>query len=443
MIKTQMVIKQVVVSIANGWGNHGWLWLLCFAGAASVHLGTALLRLNSFFPFPQALDFSSYYAGAWSTRLGVSPYPWSEDLLKFLAKTQNLAFTPPPHNSSPLWSWLLQPITFLPFPAAATLWLFLLLILVVCCHVMLTRIAGYNNWKIDALTLPMTLTFGPLFLNLTLGQSGVFLLLSVLLLGESLKKRSGYLEIFAWVMWVVACGAKIYPGLWVGCLLPLKRWRTFITASGLCITAFGLLALGEPKTNADYWFNFLPNQTREFADKISVDDQSLNGFLDRIRTSRSYTLPGLDVQERQEVNWVLPWNFSAQYVRYFSFVLIFILGMGVVFSWIRNNNNDPDGILYSLALFSLLLFPHMERYNHLLALPALAWLWKQKTLYRNLTVIAYGLFSLSRLNHLWALFPSPLGPLASGFGLLGVLTLLLGLSLALVHSKNPPQTSGV
>jgi len=418
-----------------------WLWLAGFAGAASIHLGTALLRLNSFFPFPQALDFSSYYAGAWSARLGLSPYPWPEELLKFLAQTQSLAFTPPPHNSSPLWAWLLQPITLLPFPAAATLWLFLLLIIVVCCHVGMTRLAGYTNWKIIALTLPITLTFGPLFLNLTLGQGGVFLLLSVLLLGEILKDRPWYLEISTLVMWVIACGIKIYPVLWIGCFLLFKRWHTFIIAGVLCVTAFGLVALEEPKTNADYWFNFLPNQTREFADGAGVDDQSLNGFLSRVGTSNHYTFPGVDVHESREVTWVLPWNFSAQSIRYLSFGLISLLGVGVVFSWVRNNSQAPQGVLYSLALFSLLLFPHMERYNHILALPALFWLWKQKGSYRHLAIIAYGLFGLSRLNHLWALLPSPLGPLATGFGLLGVLTLIVGLSFALVHSKNPLQTT--
>jgi hypothetical protein len=434
------VREAILNSETKRWSNNRWVWLAYFTGAASIHLGTALLRLNSFFPFPQSLDFSSYYAGAWSARLGLSPYPWPEELLKFLAQTQALAFTPPPHNSSPLWSWLLQPITLLPFPAAATLWLFCLLILVVGCHVMLMRMAGYHNWKIVALTLPMTLTFGPLFLNLTLGQSGIFLLLSVLLLGEILKKRSGYLAVAALVIWVVACGAKIYPVLWIGCFPLLKRWRTFITAGALCITAFGLVALLEPKTNADYWFHFLPNQTREFAGGISVDDQSLNGFLSRVMTSNSYTLPGLDVQERQEVKWVLPWNFSAQSIRYFSLALILLLGTGIVFSWIRNNRQAPEGILYSGMLFSLLLFPHMERYNHILALPALFWLWKQKAPYRNLAIIVYGLFGLSRLNHLWALLPSPLGPLATGFGLLGVLALLGGISFALVHSKNLLET---
>lgn len=429
--------------IADLMGSKWWLWLSCFAGTALIHLGTAILRLNSFFPFPQALDFSSYYAAAWSTRLKLSPYPWSEDLLKFLAETQNLAITPPIHNSLPLWSWLLQPITILPFPSAAILWLFFLLILVVYCHVVIMRIAGYKNWKVVALTLPITLTFGPLFLNLTLGQNGIFLLLSVLLMGKTLKNGSGYLEISALVTWVVAVGAKIYPVLWIGCLPLFKRWRTFAIAIVLVTATFGFLALLEPEINFHYWFTFLPNQTREFASRVSIDDQSLCGFLTRIGTSNSYTFPGLDIKDSHEVTWYLPWNFSTQSIRYFSSVLILILGGWLMFSWIRNNTKDPDGILYSLALYSLLLFPHMERYNHILALPAMAWLWKQKTLYRNLTVVAYGMFGLSRLNHLWVLFPSPIGPLLSGFGLFGVLILMLALSHSLIQHKSTRRTGQV
>lgn len=199
MAKTRTAIKHVITYIANAVDNNRWLWLSCFVGAALIHLGTATLRLGSFFPFPQALDFSSYYAGAWSTRWKLSPYSWSEDVLKFLAETQGLAIVPPAHNSSPLWSWLLQPVTLLPFSFAATLWLFLLLLLVVYSHVVMMRIAGYDNWQTVALTLPITLTFGPLFLNLTLGQNGVILLLSALLLGETLKHRSRNFEWFAYI----------------------------------------------------------------------------------------------------------------------------------------------------------------------------------------------------------------------------------------------------
>ncbi|MDQ4077445.1 MAG: glycosyltransferase 87 family protein [Chloroflexota bacterium] len=331
----------------------------------------------------------------------------------------------------------------LPFPSAATLWLFLLLLLAVYSHVLMIRIAGYNDWKTVALTLPVTLTFGPLFLNVTLGQNGIVLLLSALLLGEILRGGSKGFQISAVAMWVVAVAAKVYPVLWVGSLLLARRWRTFAVAISLCFVAFGMMALLEPEISADYWFDFLPGRTRQFATGVSIDDQSLNGFLSRVGTSNSYTFPGLNIQDRHEVTWSWPWDFSAQSIRYFSSVLLLILGALLMFCWIQNNAKEPEGILYSLVLFSLLLFPNMGRYNHVLALPAMAWLWKQKTPYRKLTVIAYGLFALSRLNHLWALFPSPIGPLASGFGLFGVLIVILGLSYSLSHLKGTSQTDQV
>lgn len=413
-----------------------WLWIGCLVGAALIHVGTAGLRLNSFFPVPQAVDFSSYYAGAWSIRLGLSPYAWSDELLKFLAETQGLATVPPSHNSSPLWAWLLQPLTLLRFPASATLWLGLLLLLSGYCHILLLRLAGYDTWKPMLLALPITLTFGPLFLNLTLGQNGAFLLLSALLMGAALKKGASAqaAEFVALTSWVVAVGAKIYPVLWIGALLLLLRWRMLATALMLCLATVGLLAVLEPQLNADYWLTFLPKQTQLFATGVGIDDQSLNALLSRVGTSQRYTVPGLDPQVGHTVVWTLPWDFSPQAIRYITLILLLILGAWLGLAWIKNRAQDPDGSFYAGVLFILLLFPHIERYNHILALPAMAWLWgRQKTVYRNLTILAYGLFGLSRLNHGWALLPTPIGPLASGFGLYGVLILSLGLAHALIY----------
>ena len=38
--------------------------------------------------------------------------------------------------------------------------------------------------------------------------------------------------------------------------------------------------------------------------------------------------------------------------------------------------SQTKGLLYLLVLFSLLPIPHMERYNHVAVLPAMAWLWR-------------------------------------------------------------------
>ena len=115
-----------------------------------------------------------------------------------------------------------------------------------------------------------------------------------------------------------------------------------------------------------------------------------------------------------------------------------ILAALMVFAWVRDGSRNPDGILFSLCLYGLLLLPHMERYNHILALPAIAWLWARGPgRDRKLALGVYLVFALSRLNHLWALVPSPVGPIASGFGLFGVLLLLAAMLRSLVR---PPET---
>jgi len=143
------------------------------------------------------------------------------------------------------------------------------------------------------------------------------------------------------------------------------------------------------------------------------------------------------------VTWSFPWNLSHRAIQSVSGALILILAALLLFAWIRNNCREAEGMLYALVLLSLLVFPHVERYNHALVLPAMAWLWRQSPPYRSLTVIAYGMFGLSRLNHLWVLLPSPLGPLASGFGLAGVLILFFGLAHSLVRLKSGPHTAGI
>jgi hypothetical protein len=84
----------------------------------------------------------------------------------------------------------------------------------------------------------------------------------------------------------------------------------------------------------------------------------------------------------------------------------------------------------------------MQRYDHLLALPAMAWLWRRGGKGRNIAIIAYGLFALSRLNHLWAIYlPTILGSVASGFGLYGILLLFAGVTFSFLMSARPESVS--
>jgi len=401
-------------------------WIFVFFAAGLIHFGTAALRINAF----QALDFSPYYAAALSTRMNMSPYPLSPELLAFLANTQNMPDKIPRFNSAPLWAWLLQPLSVLPFRTAAVWWLAILAVIAICCHILLVKIAGYGGWKVVLATLPITITFGPMFLSLTLGQNAAVLLLCALLMAEALRHHSRYLSILWIPLWIVAVAGKLFPVLWLGCPSYLKRPRTFFIALGICFAAFIGMAWLKPVANDAYWRHYIIGRAQEYGQQSpSMDDQSLSAFVGRIAKSRSFSIQGLIVHEMHTVTWKLPWEFSAQGIYRVSTAIVVLMGMWVLYSWIRSRNRSPDGELYSLILFILIFFPHMERYNHLLALPAMAWLWQRGTWCRNLTIAAYALFALSRLNHVWAVFlPSILASIASGFGLFGILILLAGVT---------------
>jgi len=409
----------------------GRFWKICGAfillAAGVVHFGTAALRINSL----HSLDFSSYYAAAASSRLDISPYPFSPEFIVFLEETQDLPGKVPPFNSAPLWAWLLQPLASLPFASAAVLWMLILAAIVICCHILLVKIAGYKDWRIVAATLPITVTFGPMFLNLTLGQNAIILLLCALVMGEALRTRSRYFRILWIPLWIVAVAGKIFPVLWLGCRSLIRRPSTFLIASGFFLAAFLGMVWLKPVVNDSYWRHFFIGRAQIYANKSAgIDDQALSAYLRRIGKSGSTgRVHGINVRERHKVIWKMPWEFSNQTIQRASMTIAVLMGIWLLYSWIRSRNRSPDGELYSLILFILIFFPHMQRYNHVLALPAMAWLWQRVPWGRNLTIAAYALFALSRLNHVWAVYlPSTLAMIVSGFGLFGILILFAGVT---------------
>jgi hypothetical protein len=413
-----------------------WAFLLLSAGV--IHFGTAAVRINGF----HSVDFSSYYAAASSIRLDISPYPFSPELLAFLAETQDMPEKVPLFNSPPLWAWLLQPLTVLPFPSAAALWLLILAGIVICCHILLAKNAGYGDWRIILATLPITVTFGPMFLNLTLGQNAAVILLSALIMGKAVRNRSRCFAALWIPSWIVAVAGKIFPVLWLACPPFLKRPRAFIIASGLCVAAFGGMAWLKPAVHDSYWKHFIINRAQLYGrEGTGIDDQALSAYLNRIAKSGSFEFQGLAVHEKHRVIWDPPWEFSARSIHRVSAAVVALLGIWMLYSWIRSRNRDPEGELYSLILFTLIFFPHMQRYNHLLALPAMAWLWRRGSWGRNLTTGAYAVFALSRLNHAWAIYlPSTPASLASGFGLFGILMLFIGVTCSFL---TPPRQGHV
>ncbi len=406
------------------WGQRWRWWGAALCGALILHGGTALLRLGAFSPFPEAVDFSSYYAGAWSLRMGLSPYPWPERVIYFLQENFRLPAIPPPLNSPPAWAWLMLPFTVFWFPTAAWVWLGVSLALTVACHVRLARMAGWRRPGAVWLALPITFTFGPLFLNLTLGQNGIVLLACLIVMLRELEGEAKPFGVRSAAAWTIAVAAKVYPLLWLGAYAAAGRWRQFWLAGMLAIIVFTAATLAAPAASADYWLAYLPGQSSFFAKNVSIDDQSLHGWLTRLLTDGEYAFPGLSTDEMRTVKWDLPWAVPGQFVRLFSGALLAALAGWLAYGWYRHRA-DPAEILMALVLFGLLVFPHMARYNHVLVLPAMARLWATGQDGRRAAISGYALFGLARLNHLWALLPALGGAPLSGAGTLGVLVLLL------------------
>jgi hypothetical protein len=406
--------------------------LILGALGLGLHAGTALLRLGAFFPFPQQLDFASYYYGAWALRLGFSPYTFTPELARFLAQGYGLSLPYVSPTPPPAWLMLFLPFTLLPFPLAAWLWLGLNLALLGVCAAWLSDLAGVKGRAERAAVFLLALTFGPVFLDLTLGQSGTLALLAALLLGRVLSGRGPHwLEVAPASL--VAAG-KSFPALWLVGLVRLGRWRLVALLLALTALWLGTQWAVAPEASMEYWGDFLPSRAAEFAGAVSADDQSLPAWVQRVLLPQRFEVSGLDPSERQVVEWDPPWDVPRWLAQRLGFGLVGLVG---VWLWRRtrpalsahSQSNQVVIIFFAWVLFSLLLLPHTERYNHTLLLPGLALLWGQGGRGRGLAVVGYFLAGLSRLNHLWLLaLPGVLGPLATGFGVLAVGVILVGLA---------------
>jgi len=335
-----------------------------------------------------------------------------------------------------MWLWLLQPLAFLSFPIAAVVWLLVLLALITWNTLVLARIAGYKGWRERRIIFLLVATFGPVFLNLTLGQNGIFLLTAALIIGQALQVRTDNPRFLAALAWVPAVGAKLFPLIWLGALPLLRRWRLFVLATTVVFLALGLTSLLTPTASQDYWLRFLPERILSYSEQVSVDDQSLVAWLDRLGRPHTLGVPGLSATQQHTVTWSPPWSFAPQVIRQGGYLLVALLALIPLAVLFRTGPADAEGAFYLWVLFALLPFPHTERYNHVLLLPAIAWLWGRGGRGRNLAILAYFLVGLSRLTHLWAiLLPAPWGPLASGLGLYAVFVLGGGMVISLWPSK--------
>lgn len=405
---------------------------LSFVIAIVIHGGTALLRLSTFFPLPRLLDFAIFCAGAEALKRGISPYRISADFAHDFFLRSGFDVGPDAILSPPLWFFFLQPFTLVSFPTASWIWLAILIILTIVSTGMLMSVAGMGTTPVkSAAVFLLIVTFGPVFLNLTLGQNGLFLLLAALLTGRLLRPEKSAHPFGAVSSWLVAFSTKVFPVIWISPLPFLRRWKLFFLSLACLVAANLAIHALYPAASHDYWARLFFHQSSSYIGFSDMDDQSLLAAVDRVSRPQTFNVAGLSVHRFHNVRWSPPYTLSVAAVFGIAAFLCLALGVFYLILLVRLKKDREEEILFYLfVLLSLAAVPHMERYNHVLALPALAWLWRQAGGYRTVVCITYLLFGLSRLNHLWALtLPFPLAAFAVSSGL-GAVVLTGG---AVVH----------
>ncbi len=128
------------------------------------------------------------------------------------------------------------------------------------------------------------------------------------------------------------------------------------------------------------------------------------------------------------MRWNPPWAVEPAYLTAVAYGLLGALGLAVAGVVWRAGPHEPEAVFYLWVLYALLPVPHTMRYNHVLLLPAIAWLWGRGAQARWYASAGYCLAALSRLTHVWAVLPAPWGPLTSGFGVVAVCVLGAGIA---------------
>ena len=400
--------------------------------ALLVHVSTAVLRLNVFVPCPKIIDFASFYGAAYVLGEGLSPYGWTPENTALLAGRIPVALPDP--NSTPMWLVLLWPLSHVPFELAATLWTGLLILISAYCSRRLSKIAGYSSWTAWAIAFLVTITFGPVVLTLTLGQNSLFLLLAVLIAGQAIIRRSLRWDLATGASWSVAIAAKLFPVLWLFVLLLLRRWRMLMIAFVSLALLSVLTYIAHPSSSADYWFRFLPQQAGQYAGAGALDDQSLGAWLDRMTRQHEVATFGVSLEEAQAVEWLPVIALTKTQQGILTNTLLIICAAVVIAVIWRHGEEEPEAALYLWVLLTMLAAPHMERYNHVLLLPGMAWAWRNGSIGRYLAVGVYVLAAGARLTHLWVLLlPPSIASLFTGFGVIAVL--VLGGGMIFILSK--------
>jgi len=395
-------------------------WALLFWAAFGIHALTFALRLNVFWPTPALFDFTSFYMGGWAIRLGLSPYRWPEEMLLALADVTQAPIPIPLLNSFPLWAWLMQPFSWLNFPAAAWLWLALQISMLVWCALVLARLAGVETRKGKTIVFVLLATFGPTALTLALGQSALFALVAALLLAEQLHAVRPLRLGAALATWLAALATKLFPLLWPVAFL-LQRRLPLVLATLIALLLFAVAhVLLTPTLTIDYFFTFLPGRAGEFAALAGRDDQSLIATLQRLFSDETSLLA-------------------------LALAVTTLAGMGlfVVRLILRGvRTQDYAAPFWAWVLFCLLPFPHTERYNHVLLAPAMAWLWGRSERSRRFAITGYALAAVARLTRLWELLPPPWLAIMSMAGVAAVIVLITGIADAMNLAEKCREEQG-
>ncbi len=202
------------------------IWMAALAGAF-LNFGSAILRIGNFFPIPRLIDFGAFYASSWALRLGRSPYALPQHFVEEVMDRTGMPLAPPPIFNPPVWPILTYPFTFLDYTPAAFAWVAANLAMLALTTIMLAPIAKLRGWKIHVLCFFIFVTFGPVFLDLSIGQNSTFLLLMATVAGWSLRGSVRYGEGGSAAAVALATGAKLFPLFWSGAFFLLRRWRLF------------------------------------------------------------------------------------------------------------------------------------------------------------------------------------------------------------------------
>ncbi len=178
------------------------------------------------------IDFAYYYTYAVVAGRGLDPY--APEAVASVDRLLDIRRAAGGSNYPPLFHLLMQPLTWLPFRAAALVWLGLAQACLAGALALWLRRGPVASWAAVAAVLFVALTWQPLLENLVLGEANILLLLLVTL---------GWWGLGAGRPWLTAgaVALALHVKLPYAALIPVLWWTGH---GGIALRAVGLAALG-------------------------------------------------------------------------------------------------------------------------------------------------------------------------------------------------------